>query len=163
MNLELVRFSNEYINAIEKWESTNELSKYLSHTRPQYLRESDTDAEKHTLFLIIKLSAEIIGAAWLENITENDAKLGIYIANINYRGKGTGGEVIKILIGMAFKEMNLNKIYLNVREKNFNAIKCYEKCGFKITKEYPKSYFADSSYQGTYQMDLLKDNIANIS
>jgi RimJ/RimL family protein N-acetyltransferase len=118
MNLELVRFSNEYTNIIEKWEDTNELSKYLSHTRPQYLRESDSAAQKHTLFFLIKFSEEIIAAAWLESITKNDAKLGIYIADINYRGKGIGSEIIRILIGMAFNEMKLSKIYLNVREKN---------------------------------------------
>lgn len=159
MDLELIKFSNEYIKLIEKWENTNELSKYLSHTRPQYLREPGSDAEKHTLFFLIKFDAQIIGTTWLENITENDAKIGIYIADTDYRGKGIGSEVIKTLIGMAFKKMSLKKIYLNVRETNINAIKCYEKCGFKITKEYPKSHFPDSSYQGAYQMTLFKDKI----
>jgi RimJ/RimL family protein N-acetyltransferase len=148
MDLELIKFSNEYIKLIEKWEGTNELSKYLSHTRPKYLRESDLEAEKHTLFFMIKADEQIIGATWIEKITENDATIGIYIAIANYRGKGIGSKVIKILIERAFKEMKLNKLYLNVREKNVNAIKCYEKCGFKITKEYPKSHFMDSSFQG---------------
>lgn len=157
MNLELIKFSNEYNRLIQEWESTNELSKYLSHTRPEYLRESNPEAEKHTLFFMIKFNEQIIGASWLENITENDAKLGIYIALTKYRRKGIGSEVIKILVDKAFRELNLKKLYLNVREKNINAIKCYKKCGFKITKEYPKSYFPDSSYQGKYQMTLIND------
>ena len=107
---------------------------------------------------MIKFNDQIIGAAWLENITQNDATMGIYIALANYRGKGIGSEVIKILIGMAFKEINLKKLYLNVRENNINAIRCYEKCGFKITKTYPKTYFIDSSYQGKYQMTLFNEN-----
>ena len=78
MCLELIKFSNEYLNLIEKWEGTNELSKYLSHTRPKYLRESNLEAEKHTLFYIIKVDDEqIIGATWMENITENNATIGI--------------------------------------------------------------------------------------
>ena len=154
MCLELIKFSNENIKLIEKWESTNELSKYLSHTRPEYLREANLELEKHTLFFMIKINGKIIGATWMENITENNATIGIYIAITNYRGKGIGSEVIKILIDTAFKEMNLKILYLNVREKNINAIKCYKKCGFKITKEYPKSHFMDSSYQGKYQMTL---------
>jgi len=157
MYLELIKFSYEYIKLIEKWESTNELSKYLSHTRPEYLREANLEAEKNTLFFMIRSDEQIIGATWMENITENDATIGIYIAITNYRKKGIGSEVIKILIDRAFKKMNLNKLYLNVREKNINAIKCYKKCGFKITKEYPKSHFMDSSYQGKYQMTLIND------
>ena len=156
--LELIKFTNEYILLIDKWESTNELYKYLSHTRPKYLRELNLEEGRHTLFFMIKFNDQIIGAAWLENITQNDATMGIYIALANYRGKGIGSEVIKILIGMAFKEINLKKLYLNVRENNINAIRCYEKCGFKITKTYPKTYFIDSSYQGKYQMTLFNEN-----
>ena len=106
---------------------------------------------------MVKFNEQIIGATWLENITQNEAKIGIYIAITNYRGKGIGSEVLKILIDRAFKEMNLKMLYLNVREKNINAIKCYEKCDFKITKEFPKSHFMDSSYQGKYQMTLIND------
>jgi len=159
MYLELIKFSSEYIKFIEKWEGTNELSKYLSHTRPEYLRESDFEAEKHTLFFMIKADERIIGATWMENITENNATIGIYIAITNYRRKGIGSKVIKILIDRAFKEINLKMLYLNVREKNINAIKCYKKCGFKITKEYPKSHFIDSSCQGKYQMTLINNNL----
>lgn len=154
--LELIKFTNEYILLIEKWESTNELSKYLSHTRPKYSREAKLD--EGTLFFMIKFNDQIIGAAWLENITQNDATMGIYIALANYRGKGIGSEVIKILISMAFKEIKLKKLYLNVRENNIKAIRCYKKCGFKTTKTYPKMYFIDSSYQGKYQMTLFNEN-----
>jgi hypothetical protein len=49
MRLQLVKFTNEYIKLFETWESTNELSKYLSHTRPKYLRESDPQEEEHTI------------------------------------------------------------------------------------------------------------------
>lgn len=156
MNLELIKYSSYHIKFIEKWESTGELSKYLSHTRPQYLRESDLALEKHTLFFMIKFDELIIGAAWLEDICEHHAKLGIYIADIGCRGKGIGSKVIQILKERAFNEMKLNKIYLNVRETNNQAISCYKKCGFKIIKKYPKKHFSDSSYQGVYKMMLLR-------
>ena len=161
MNLQFIKFTDEYIQLIETWESTNELSRFLSHTRPKYLRECDPQAVKHTLFFLIQFDDELIGAIWLEEITDEDAKLGIYIANKEYRGKGIGKEAIKKLADIAFAVMNLKKIYLNVRESNTNAIKCYKRCGFKITETYPKSYFADASYQGAYQMCLHHSDIEN--
>lgn len=166
--LELIKFKNEYSTLIEKWESTNELSKYLSyikpkylrkcylsHIQPEYLKESDLEEEKNTLFFMIKFNKKIIGAAWLESITQNYAIIGLYISLTSYRGKGIGSRVIEVLIGKAFKEIKLKKLYLIVRERNVNAIKCFKKCSFEITKKYPESYFLDSSYQCMYQMTLI--------
>lgn len=157
MDIELIQFTNEYLKFLEKWESTNELNPFLSHTRPKYLREPDPTLERHALFFLMQFNKQIIGAAWLEDITESDGKLGIYIAEKEYRGQGIGSEVVRTLADTAFKELKLQRIYLNVRETNVQAIKCYEKCGFKITEAYPKSHFADSSYQGAYQMTLFHE------
>jgi len=104
---------------------------------------------------MIKFNKKIIGATWLVNITQDDATMGLYIALTNYRGEGIGSGVIKILIGKAFKEIKLKKLYLVVRGENVKAIKCCRKFGFKITKQYPKSYFLNSSYQCMYQMTLI--------
>lgn len=155
MSLTLIKFQNEYMGLLETWESTNDLDKYLSHSRPEYLRETSSTKEETTLFLLIQQNNINIGAIWLEDITDSDAKLGIYIAEEECRGKGIGKEAINILKNIAFADMNLKKLYLNVRETNTRAIKCYEHCGFKITKKYPKSHFTDNSFQGAYQMTLL--------
>jgi len=166
--LELIKFKNEYNTLIEKWESTNELSKYLSyikpkylrkcylsHIQPEYLKESDLEDGKNTLFFMIMFNKKTIGAAWMESITQNYATIGVYISLTSYRGKGIVSRVIEVLIDKAFKEIKLKKLYLIIRERNVNAIKCFKKYGFEITKQYPKSYFSDSSYQCMYLMTLI--------
>lgn len=154
MKLQLIEFLDEHIKLLEEWESTNELYLYLSHSRPRYLRELNPEAERHTLFYLIKSDDKIIGATWLEDITDKDAKLGIYIAEKEYRGRGIGREVIEILTDIAFNKMKIEKVYLNVRETNINAIRCYKRCGFEITDTYAKSHDPRSTYQGAYQMSL---------
>ena len=67
------------------------------------------EEEKHTLYFLIKFDEQIVGATWLEHITQNDAKIGIYIALTNYRRKGIGRDVIKVLIGKCFNDMNLKR------------------------------------------------------
>lgn len=49
----------------------------------------------------------------------------------NSRGKGIGTELLKNVKNIA-KENNCNDLYLTVNEENINAIKLYEKFGFKV-------------------------------
>ena len=48
-----------------------------------------------------------------------------------YRGKGIGTELLKYVKKIG-KENNCTDLYLTVNEENANAIKVYEKFGFKI-------------------------------
>lgn len=148
--LELIPFEDSYLDTIDEWERTGELSKYQSHTRPGYLRMPCTDAQSCSLFYLIRFNARFIGAVWLEEITTDDAKLGLYITDEACRGQGIGTSVITALTQAVFNNLGLKRISLNVRETNIHAISCYEKCGFSITEEYPKKQFSDGSYQGSY-------------
>ncbi len=145
----------EHLPIIEAWEDRKEIFKYLSHSRPRYLREKDGFAESKTLLYMIKLDSNFIGTAWLEDITFEDAKLGIYIAHIGSRGKGIGEEAVKKLIEIASYELRLKSLYLNVRDYNERAIRCYSKCGFKVTKKTDNLTFSDGSHGGAYEMTLI--------
>jgi len=147
--------SPEHLPIIEAWEAEKEIFKYLSHSRPRYLREKDSFAESKTLLYMIKLDGNFVGTAWLEDITPEDAKLGIYIADIDSRGKGIGEKVVGKLIKIASDELGLKSIYLNVRDYNERAIRCYSKCGFKVTKKTEGLTFSDGSHGGKYQMTLF--------
>lgn len=146
---------SKHLPIIEAWEDEKEIFKYLSHSRPRYLREKDDFAESKTLLYMIKLDSNFIGTAWLEDITLEDAKLGIYIADICSRGKGIGEKVVRKLIETASDELRLKSIYLNVRDYNERAIHCYSKCGFKVTKKIEGLTFSDGSHGGAYQMTLF--------
>lgn len=54
----------------------------------------------------------------------------IVIGDNKYQGLGYGPQAIMLLLEKA-KYRNINKIFLDVRPTNTNAIKAYEKCGFK--------------------------------
>lgn len=146
---------SEHMIVIEAWENEKEIFKYLSHSKPKYLREQDGFDESKTLLYMIRLDSNFIGTTWLEDITLEDAKLGIYIADIGSRGKGIGEEVVRKLIEIASDELRLKSIYLNVRDYNERAIQCYSKCGFKVTKKTEGLTFSDGSYGGAYQMKLF--------
>ena len=46
-------------------------------------------------------------------------------------GKGFSKFAILKIVEIAFEELGLQTVYLNVYSENMKAIKCYEKCGFR--------------------------------
>lgn len=157
-SLELIRFKDEDIKYIEQWENNKEIFNYLTHSRPRYIEENDLKAKENILFFMIRFDNKIIGTTWIEDINEEDTLLSIYLGDTSQRGNNIGKKVIKTLCDIAFKELKLKEVHLNVREKNIRAMSCYKSCRFEITKEFPKRNLIDGSYQGSYRM-TLKNNL----
>ncbi|MFD3157760.1 GNAT family N-acetyltransferase [Haloimpatiens sp. FM7330] len=84
------------------------------------------------------------------------ADIGIFIGNGEFREKGYGTDAVKALIKFIFNEMNLNKIKLNVYSFNKRAIKCYEKCGFKVEGTLRQEIFREGKYHDEYIMSILR-------
>jgi RimJ/RimL family protein N-acetyltransferase len=84
--------------------------------------------------VIISESKEIIGHAELNaiNIRSKNARIcRVLVANKDYRNKGLGSLTINELVRIGFNELKLHRIDLGVYDFNKQAIRCYEKCGFK--------------------------------
>lgn len=59
-----------------------------------------------------------------------NGRLAIFLKK-EFRGRGIGSAALKLLIGKAFREVRLRKVWLMVREDNLRARKLYEKAGLK--------------------------------
>ncbi|MCL4458616.1 MAG: GNAT family N-acetyltransferase [Chloroflexi bacterium] len=84
-------------------------------------------------FAILNQEGCLIGILGLRhiNLLPGQATLGIQLA-ANEVNKGYGTEAIITLLHIAFEQMNLKRINLDVVESNKRARRCYEKCGFNI-------------------------------
>jgi RimJ/RimL family protein N-acetyltransferase len=63
--------------------------------------------------------------------THAEAFVGIGIGDPDFWGKGYGSEAMRLILGYAFQELNLQRVSLDVFEYNPRAIHSYEKVGFK--------------------------------
>lgn len=90
-----------------------------------------------------------IGNVWLWNIDwrHRKAELRILIGEKNYLGKGYGSEAIEMMTQLAFKNLNLHKVYAYVLESNPRARKAFEKAGFIIEGVLRKDRFVDGKYE----------------
>lgn len=68
------------------------------------------------------------------NITNKSNKIfaiDIFIAELEYRNRGIGTEIIKLLNKTLFEKYNADAIVIDPKVNNSRAIACYKKCGFK--------------------------------
>jgi len=101
----------------------------------------------------------LIGNIGLHRINWKDrqAVLGIVIGEKDYWNKGYGTDAIRALLDHAFRQMNLNRIWLIVDADNPRAIRCYEKCGFRQEGRMRQSVFRDGAYYDQLLMSVLQE------
>lgn len=106
------------------------LSMYLSRIYP--------DKKSIEKWCYINVNDENIGSIWLEKVSENTLKLGVFIADEKYRNKGYGTFSIKEMLNFA-KHSKYEIVTLNVRITNHMAINTYQNLGFRKTNQYVKN------------------------
>lgn len=74
------------------------------------------------------------------------------------QGHGYAGRATRDALAYAFKNLNLNKVYLEVDNKNDRAIHVYEKSGFQVEGVLKQEYFADGEYQDVTRMAVFQDD-----
>jgi RimJ/RimL family protein N-acetyltransferase len=87
------------------------------------------------------------------------AEFWILIGERSFWSKGIGAEVVSLMQDYAFKNLNLNKVYLNVGEDNKEAIDLYTKSGFVQEGILKEHYFIEGKYLDIITMAVLRSNI----
>lgn len=69
-------------------------------------------------------------------LKEHSTHIGrVLIGDQQYRGKGLGQQIIRLLLDFSFSHLNRSTAELNVFDFNTSAIKCYEKVGFTVNPD----------------------------
>jgi RimJ/RimL family protein N-acetyltransferase len=103
---------------------------------------------------------QLIGTCQLHSIhtVHRSAELQIRIGKAENRNKGHGTEATRRLLDVAFKDLNLNRIYLHVFSTNKFAIRMYEKMGFSLEGTLRQAAFINGRYIDILVMGMLKDD-----
>jgi diamine N-acetyltransferase len=112
------------------------------------------------LYLAIeeKETQDFLGIARVEDIMlpHNRAEAGISIYDPKKRGKGFGSDAMLVLLGIGFRILGLNSIYLDTMEDNERSIQVYEKIGFKRVGLLRETEYMDGAHKGLLIMDILR-------
>jgi RimJ/RimL family protein N-acetyltransferase len=131
-------FERSDLAACVKWIQDPEVREFLMFRYPMSMAEEERwydsllKSGTDRIFAIETLQGRYIGNIGLHRIDllDRHAELGIFIGDKAHWSKGCGAEAIKLLLEVAFGELNLHKVYLHHQKHNARARKCYEKCGF---------------------------------
>ncbi len=109
----------------------------------------------------IRLNSDqrLIGNCGLINIDHinRKAELGIFLAEQNCLSQGLGSEAIALLLDYGFNILNLNSVFLRCYEYNKRALRCYEKCGFKLTGRWRQAKIINGRKYDDLLMDVLAE------
>ncbi len=108
---------------------------------------------KYKYSWFIEYKGRMIGVCRLRKQDTGAIRYSIGIHDDTLYSKGIGTKVTKAIIDFAFNELNLNELELMVLEYNKRAIRCYEKCGFEVTKVLEDSLELDGK---TYNDVIMK-------
>lgn len=104
-------------------------------------------------------SSKLIGTCQLHSIhmIHRTAELQIRIGEIAERGHGYGTQAICKLLDFAFKDLNLNRVYLHVFASNESAIRAYEKTGFVREGSLRQHAHIDGKHVDVIVMGILRE------
>lgn len=122
--------------------------------------ESVTGREGMVIFAI-RLTADqsLIGSCQLHSIdaVSRCAELQIRLGEVKQRGRGYGQQAVRLLLAHAFKDLNLERVYLQVITTNEPAIRVYEKAGFQREGCLRRAAHIDGRYVDLYVMAVLRE------
>ena len=148
----------EWLNDFQVTDYTSRSGKIMSNAAEKEYLEANNNPE--AVFAIVDLKTDkMVGTVGIEQIDHLHRRgtLGIFIGDENYRDNGYGTEAIKLILEYGFKYLNLKNINLDVMSFNARAIRCYEKCGFKMAGTRRKAMFINGNYYDIYSMDILDE------
>ena len=148
-----------------KWVNDYDIAKKMLRVLPVSMVEQQNwykdikSSQKKIVFAIsIIEDGSHIGNCGLYNIDaiNRKAEAWILIGEKRYRAKGIGKEAMKLLVSYAFKNLNLNKVYLHVGNFNKTATRLYDNLGFTIEGRLKQEVYISGRYCDVYRMAILK-------
>lgn len=126
-----------------------------------YIRDTnvmnDSDA---FVYKAIDGKGKTVGHISLGGISWNNRSARIsrvLIGDTAERGRGCCQEMIKAVLKIAFKELNLHRVSLGVYHNNMPAIKCYEKTGFVTEGLQRDILWYKSAWWSMTEMSILEE------
>ncbi|MBN1138528.1 MAG: GNAT family N-acetyltransferase [Anaerolineae bacterium] len=111
-----------------------------------------------TFYLRTLADDKLIGFAAIHSIEWNNQAglLAIGIGEADYRGRGYGADALRLLLRYAFDELNLYRLGLDVIANNTQAIRAYERVGFKQEGIQRDAVLRDGRRYGRIIMGILR-------
>ncbi len=149
-----------------EWFNDPEVTRYTRRYLPitlveqeEFLRSTQGSSRDVALAIVRRQDDQLLGGTGLHDIhpRHRHAWFGIVIGDRSAWGKGFGTETTRLMLGLAFQVLNLNRVFLHVYEFNDRGRHVYEKLGFRVEGRLRQDIFHAGRYWDTIVMGILRD------
>lgn len=125
---------------LHRWYQTPELSDHLVDDIPHreaaesipYMRAWLThDARNQRFSVVRRADGQLLGRTALLNIEAGSAELHLFLGDPSARGRGHGRRAVEALLAVAFEQLGLQEVRLEVLASNAPARALYQGVGFE--------------------------------
>lgn len=115
-------------------------------------------SENHTVLLAC-VEEELVGCISMQLMNalrrRHVGTIGMAVHD-DWQGRGVGTALLKAVIDIADRWLNLSRLELNVFTDNADAIRLYEKFGFRIEGTHAKYAFTDGQFVDAHTMARVR-------
>ncbi|SCY61958.1 GNAT family N-acetyltransferase [Alkaliphilus peptidifermentans] len=140
-NTYIKKLERKHVDEMQNW-GAHQDPLFYSYTFPKmnrherdywYCKKSYTLSRK--CFVIYNQQHRLVGYIALREIKwlRRSSEFGI-VFDPNFIDQGLGTDSLKSFISYYFEKMRMKKLILRVADFNYRAQRCYQNCGFKISK-----------------------------
>lgn len=122
-----------------------------------YIQMSD----KKPLKVVLKSTQETIGHCELNFENGNSRLSRILVGNKKLRGQKIGEQLVRKMVDLMFQDKEIEEVDLNTFDWNKQAIRCYEKVGFRINPEKTEKMEVNGNQWTKINMTLKRKPAAN--
>jgi RimJ/RimL family protein N-acetyltransferase len=125
----------------------------------EWFRSIQGRRDLYVLGIRLNDTGELIGSCQLKGIhpVYRIAELQCRIGRADQRGKGLGTEAVRLLLDFAFRDLNLQRVFLHVFATNERAIRAYEKAAFMREGVMRRAAYLDGQYVDVLIMGILRE------
>jgi RimJ/RimL family protein N-acetyltransferase len=116
-----------------------------------------SDPTRVVFAIRLKPDLRLLGFVQLTDIRSaaRSAELGIMIGAEEDRNKGYGQEAVRMALGYAWRDLNLQRVFLHVIGAHPAAVRAYGKAGFEIEGVMRRAAYGDGHYSDVTIMGCL--------
>jgi diamine N-acetyltransferase len=156
----------EDLSQIQEWVNDPEIRRLTGEVRPSSQADTEawydrarTDPDRVWFAVVLKENDQIIGETGLLRMFPawRATDLSIILGDKEAWSQGYGTEAILLLLDYAFGSLNLHRVAIGVVGFNEQALRFYEKVGFRREGVLRDGYFCDHRYHDFVMMSILED------
>ena len=137
MKISIRKFERKDIPKKVEWINNPENNQFLHYDLPLEIEKTEQWFDNNTgrtdrYDAVIECDGVSCGTIGLLHIDRKNSKAEYYVAmgEVSLKGRGVSTEASKLILHYAFKELELNRVYLFTETDNMAAQRLFEKVGF---------------------------------